>query len=223
MENITSLNTDQYTQVSKTSPRVVHREYNDRTAGSMPSWGAPAKPPVSQDSLDVSFDSIVHSYQPQEQALSIVPDIKSAPDPDAFGFKDLVDMVNPFHHVPVVNYAYRGITGDEIKPIGSIIGGAIFGGGVGAASALVNVIIEEETGMDMMHNATTLVGLTKKPQDAQIAKAYEQQIVPEDLSESLLSFAPKPFEMMDYDQNRAAHKHAAAAYGRTAGTIRVYS
>ncbi len=221
MENIASFNHDQYTQVTATRPRVAHRVYNERTAGSMPSWGM-RNAPVSQDTQQ-SFDMVLSSYQPLEPAFEVVPDITKPAQSDEFGFKDLIDMVNPFHHVPVVNYAYRGITGDEIKPIGSIIGGAIFGGGVGAASALVNVIIEEETGMDMMGNATTMVGLTDRPHNVQIAQSYENQVRAQDLSETLLSFAPRAFDAPEYDQNREAHKQAAAAYGRTAGSIRVYS
>lgn len=77
----------------------------------------------------------------------------AAGNPDAFGFGDLVDMVNPLHHIPVVGHIYRQMTGDEIKPIARLIGGGLFGGPLGAASSMANVIIEHETGQDITASA----------------------------------------------------------------------
>ena len=70
-----------------------------------------------------------------------------------FGFADLVDMVNPLHHVPVVGHVYREVTGDEIKPISKMIGAAAFGGPLGVATALADTVVEHETGKDIAGNA----------------------------------------------------------------------
>lgn len=86
--------------------------------------------------------------------------VKLAPSPDvtssskiqsdgSFGFLDLVDMVNPLQHIPLVNMIYRGLTGDEIKPISQIIGGAAFGGPLGAAGGIASAIVKNETGKDL--------------------------------------------------------------------------
>ncbi len=73
-----------------------------------------------------------------------------------FGFADLIDMINPLQHIPLVNIAYQKITGDGIKPISQIVGGAVFGGALGAGSALVNVVIEAETGKNIGEHALSL-------------------------------------------------------------------
>lgn len=75
---------------------------------------------------------------------------------EQFGFGDLIDMVNPLHHVPVVGHVYRELTGDEIKPMSRILGGAVFSGPVGVATALIDTVVTHETGQDMAGNAMNL-------------------------------------------------------------------
>ena len=70
----------------------------------------------------------------------------------SFGFFDLLDMINPLQHIPVVSTIYRAVTGDTIKPISNIVGGAVFGGPVGGAMGLVNAVAQHETGEDLLGN-----------------------------------------------------------------------
>ena len=42
------------------------------------------------------------------------PPRTTAPDEDGFGFADLIDIINPLHHIPVVNVIYRNLSGDAI-------------------------------------------------------------------------------------------------------------
>ena len=42
---------------------------------------------------------------------------------DGFDFWDLVDMVNPLQHIPVVGDIYRAVTGDEMGSMPRIVGG----------------------------------------------------------------------------------------------------
>jgi hypothetical protein len=145
---------------------------------------------------------------------------------DSFGFGDLIDMVNPLHHIPLVGYAYRSITGDQIKPIGQIIGGAVFGGAAGAAVGLVNTVIQEETGKDVAGNTYAMVVEGKKPQfkshasnnpekalsaAAKVAQDTGEGRPPEDLPAALLAFTPPA-----YDTGFKTEK-VKAAQGRTAG------
>ncbi len=66
-----------------------------------------------------------------------------------FSFEDLIDIVNPMQHLPVIGSVYRKVTGDEISAPSRIIGGSIFGGPVGLAMALVNALTEEISGRDL--------------------------------------------------------------------------
>ena len=56
---------------------------------------------------------------------------------DGFTFGDILDIVNPLQHIPIVGSIYRNITGDTIAPAMQIAGGALFGGPIGAVVSLV--------------------------------------------------------------------------------------
>lgn len=68
---------------------------------------------------------------------------------DGFGFLDLVDAVNPLHHIPIVGQIYRHISGDELSPASRVAGGSLYFGPIGGALSVVNVAVEHGTGKDM--------------------------------------------------------------------------
>ncbi|MBE7636100.1 hypothetical protein GUA87_04535 [Sneathiella sp. P13V-1] len=68
---------------------------------------------------------------------------------DGFGFDDFLDIINPLQHIPVISTLYREFTGDELSPGARVIGGGIFGGGIGLATSVVNSAIEMGTGKDI--------------------------------------------------------------------------
>lgn len=78
------------------------------------------------------------------------------------GFKDLVDVVNPLQHIPVVSTLYRNVTGDEISSVARVIGGTVFGGPIGGALALADVAIKEQTGTTVGEKALNLVSSNKE-------------------------------------------------------------
>ncbi len=172
-----------------------------RTAGTMPVWNN--KPTnatnsaieqiqrnLSQASITSSSkaaatnSSFAHSLIAIEELPSPPQDIKTQqaqpPTEEEFGFYDLLDMINPLQHIPLISNIYREVTSDEIKPFSRIIGGAIFGGGLGAAGALANVIIEVETGGDIAQNAFAMLRGEKINQPTTTTH--------EDLPGALLSF-----------------------------------
>jgi len=70
----------------------------------------------------------------------------------SFSFKDILDMLNPLQHLPVISTLYRKLTGDTIGGVARIIGGAIYGraGGIGSMiSSVANAIFGAVTGKDM--------------------------------------------------------------------------
>ena len=73
-------------------------------------------------------------------------------------FENLLDIINPLQHIPVVSTIYRAITGDQIAAPARLIGGALFGGPLGFASASANLLLEEVTGDDLAGHALALVG-----------------------------------------------------------------
>ena len=82
-------------------------------------------------------------------------------------FHDLVSIVNPLQHIPIVSTIYRAVTGDTIGPLEKIAGDTLYGGVWGLVSSVANVAYQEITGHDLgdqvMAFAEDQVGL--KPLD----------------------------------------------------------
>jgi len=61
---------------------------------------------------------------------------------DGLSFKDVLDLVNPLQHIPVVGNVYRELTGDTLAPGIRVAGGALFGGPIGAALSVAGLVID---------------------------------------------------------------------------------
>jgi hypothetical protein len=68
---------------------------------------------------------------------------------DGFTFGDVLDIINPLQHIPVVSDIYRALTGDEIAPAARLMGGGLLGGVPGLAVAAVNTAVQEVAGQDL--------------------------------------------------------------------------
>ncbi len=71
-------------------------------------------------------------------------------------FSTLLDIINPLQHIPLVSNLYREITGDQISPSARILGGGLFGGPIGLASASANAIFEQASGDDILGHALAM-------------------------------------------------------------------
>jgi len=69
------------------------------------------------------------------------------PDWD-FSFHNLIGIVNPLQHLPVIGTLYRAITGDKIGTPEKIAGDALYGGLWGAVSSIADTAFEAATGKD---------------------------------------------------------------------------
>ena len=90
-----------------------------------------------------------------EQAL-ISPNENDRPEPafhpfgeDGFSFLDLLDIINPLQHIPVVGTLYRELTGDTLDPLPRIVGSTLFFGPVGAGVSGANVVLKQTSGQDI--------------------------------------------------------------------------
>jgi len=110
----------------------------NRMAGSQPVWQPKTPEPASFNPLDKEIPTGV----PDEQRL---------------GFKDLIDVINPLQHIPLISTLYRKATGDQISAPAQFMGGMLFGGPLGAAGAMVGMAIKDRTGKSLDENMTALV------------------------------------------------------------------
>ena len=90
-------------------------------------------------------------------------------------FGDLLDIVNPLHHLPGVGTIYRAITGDQIGNLPRLIGSFALGGPLGLAGGMVSVTVKDMTGRDPAEHVAALVGL--EPAGAPAPAVLDEQPV----------------------------------------------
>ena len=59
---------------------------------------------------------------------------------------DLIDVINPLQHIPVVSSLYRAVTGDEISGSARVMGATLYGGPIGLIAGATNAIMAEVNG-----------------------------------------------------------------------------
>ena len=98
------------------------------------------------------------TYWHEPEAVPVNDSGKGFWGEDGFTFGDFLDTINPLQHLPIVGTIYRALTGDELAPGARLAGGALFGGPIGAATAVANLAVEEIAGQDI--GATVLAAFT---------------------------------------------------------------
>ncbi len=86
------------------------------------------------------------------------PQVRTAwHDPSGFGFRDILDIVNPLQHLPIIGSLYRWLTGDRPGAVAQVAGDALYGGPIGAAVGLVSAAAEDSQGRDLGERALAAV------------------------------------------------------------------
>lgn len=67
---------------------------------------------------------------------------EATPMPVEISFGDLLANLNPLHHIPVVGWIYRAVTGETVNPAFRALGGFLFGGPIGAIASAVGAMAE---------------------------------------------------------------------------------
>ncbi|MEZ0260116.1 MAG: hypothetical protein ACAH80_03860 [Alphaproteobacteria bacterium] len=145
-----------------------------------------------------------------------------------FSFKafilGLLDIINPLQHIPVISTIYRKITGDEISPMARVAGDALYGGPIGAAVGLADVVVEKKTGKDIGQNVMAMVSGDHKPKHAaktEVAAATPAQkkddiIWDDDMQQAAMKLTVHPQkaasrdDMLKQKMNAQAPQKAAA-------------
>ena len=137
-------------QITALEPRDVKRYPVD--IASVPNRGAAA---VDTDG-GLSFPEVAAKVaDEQARDLDANPPITKPEkhialwEQEEFGFRDLVDIINPLQHIPIVATLYRHMTGEKIGAVPRVIGGALWGRLGGFVSGLVNAFVDWFTGKDI--------------------------------------------------------------------------
>ncbi len=83
-------------------------------------------------------------------------------------FDDLLDIVNPLQHIPIVSTIYRAITGDTIHPFEQIAGDTLYGGALGFAGSLADTAFTQIAGKSL---GDTVMAMFEGGNDTQVAQA----------------------------------------------------
>lgn len=133
--------------------------FEARTAGTMPVVGKPQGTPAQHRAASAGEAGF--------QSMLAEQDAATAPETEENGFFSFIlgilDVINPLQHIPVISSIYRHITGDEISPMARIAGGALYGGGLGAAAGLADVAVETATGKDIGENVVAVLNIGAPP------------------------------------------------------------
>ncbi len=130
---------------------------------------------------------------------------------DGFNFGDLVDIVNPLQHLPVVGSLYRAFTDDQISPGSRIAGGTLYGGPIGLASAVVSAAIEQGTGNDLIGNMVAKVTEPAAKNAPPVAQSPAVQTPVAQIPAAQTPIAPPP---AGADRLTPAQQQAALAAAR---------
>ena len=82
-------------------------------------------------------------------------------DDDGPDFSDLLDIINPLQHIPIISTIYHHLTGDTEGAVAEVVGGTIYGallgGGIlGLIGSLINVAVEDSSGKGLDEHVLAL-------------------------------------------------------------------
>lgn len=124
-------------------------------------------------------------------------------DDQPFSFWDVLDVVNPLQHIPIVNTVYRGITGDEIKTPIKLLGATVIGGPIGFAAAMADSVVAETTGRDVGEHAMAMFAPPARGPSAETQVADAREFIPDAVYPtgsyqvaSAEEFVPEPVEAL---------------------------
>jgi hypothetical protein len=104
------------------------------------------------------------SIKPQTQSAATAstdtdkPLITTGADGKSF-FQNVLDILNPLEHLPVVSTIYHAITGNQSGDLEKVAGDTLYGGPIGLVSSLADLAFEKITGKDFGDTMLSMVGL----------------------------------------------------------------
>ena len=164
------------------------------------------------------IDFSAHAITPAAQGRALAAAQASAgttatTDDNGFSFGDLLDIVNPLQHFPVISTLYRHFTGDEIGIPEKVAGDTLYGGVLGLFASLGDVLFQQITGKNVGDTVLAMVMGDDEPTTAVAQKPAE--VTP---ANATLLPAPDIAALTDALQSKGVDadlaQRAIYAYGR---------
>ncbi|MDE1985487.1 MAG: hypothetical protein KGL56_01385 [Alphaproteobacteria bacterium] len=96
-----------------------------------------------------AIDFSSHAVNPAAQGPATAITSAQSSDSSGFSFGDLLDIINPLQHIPVVSTIYRAITGDQIGTPEKIAGDTLYGGVIGFIASVADSAFQAITGKNV--------------------------------------------------------------------------
>ena len=113
-----------------------------------PAIGPPPLPATSEP-MSVALPA----YDPAQNDKG---NVHAFDDQDGPSFSDVLDIINPLQHIPIINTIYQNLTGDSQGAVASVIGGALWGGPIGLGCAVADLAVQDSTGKNVGDNVVAL-------------------------------------------------------------------
>jgi hypothetical protein len=134
-------------------------------------------------------------------------------------FDDLLDVVNPLQHFPVVGTLYRALTHDQIKTPEKIAGDTLYGGLWGLAGSVADLAFEKLTG----HNfGDTVLAMVTGSHDSAKAVAKADEAKPTETTVPQPAAVPAPAVSMNESALTASLNRAGADGDMTQRALYAY-
>ncbi len=114
---------------------------------------------ASYEAIFPSLRTVQPAYPPPPEWKSTAPGSAAPASGDDDFVHDMIEVFNPLQHIPIVSTIYRQMTGDKIGPVERIAGDTLYGGLLGLASSVANVVFQQITGKDFGDTALAMLGL----------------------------------------------------------------
>jgi hypothetical protein len=150
--------------------------------------------------MSTSYAAIFPSLRTVAPATAPPPEWQSpasgaAPTDDSFAH-DVMEILNPLQHIPIVSTIYRQMSGDKIGTMERIAGDTLYGGVLGLASSVANVAFEKLTGKDFGDTALAMLGIKQDKPTAVAADAPTMPSTPARVADAapaqLIPISTKP-------------------------------
>jgi len=161
-----------------------------------------------------------HQYNPIAQGPGAA--IAAAKtDGQSFGFSDLLDIANPLQHIPVISTLYRHLTGDTISPAAKVVGDIAYGGVMGMASSMGDLLLQKMTGRGVGDTVYAMAFGDDTPPTTGVASAAPADVKPATSEASVTTMTVAAGEKIADVAEETAHmaiQQVTKAY-RTAGRL----
>lgn len=87
------------------------------------------------------------------------PPLAAFNDGDGPSFSDLLDIINPLQHIPIINSIYQHLTGDSEGAVADVAGGTLWAGPIGLISSLVDLSMRADGGKSASDRLLSWLGL----------------------------------------------------------------